>query len=187
MSKAGVKLEVGSKLNQGAKLNRLYAHLVTLEDWSHSFETCSNQLSTVKNIYVDTKINILKCQGAELHLEVDLDPVVGIVIGVGVHLAVLKPVPINSALSKTYIWTPRSTFYDAWELSYTLKWTWTLLLQCCWCWCTSASSKTGSNQLSMVENIYLDTKIILLWCTCVLQVWANYHWLTHLLTDMSRL
>ena len=72
-------------------------------------------------MYIDTKINILKCQGAELHLEVDLDPVVGIVIGVGVHLAVLKPVPINSALSKTYIWTHESTFYDAKKLSFTLK------------------------------------------------------------------
>ena len=64
----------------------------------------------VKNIYIDTKI-ILNCQKAELHLhlEVALDPVVGIVVGVGVHRAVLKPVPINSAWSKTYIWTPRST------------------------------------------------------------------------------
>ena len=82
----------------------------------------------VKNIYLDTKINLLRCLGAELHLEVDLNPVVGIVIGVGVHLPVLKPVPINSAWSKTYIWTARSTFYDARELSYTLKWLWTMLL-----------------------------------------------------------
>ena len=57
----------------------------------------------VKNIYLDTKINILRCQGAELHLEVGLDPVVGLVVGVGVHWEVLKPVPINSAWSKTYI------------------------------------------------------------------------------------
>ena len=82
----------------------------------------------VKNIYLDTKINILRCQGAESHLEVGLDPIVGIVVGVGVHWAVLKPVPIYSAWSKTYIWTPRSTFYDARELSYTLKWLWTMLL-----------------------------------------------------------
>ena len=80
----------------------------------------------VKNIYLDTKINLVRCQGAELHLEVALDPVVGIVGGVGVHRAVLKPVPINSAWSKTYIWTPRSTFYDARELSYTLKWSWAM-------------------------------------------------------------
>ena len=86
-----------------------------------SSETCSNQLSMVKNIYLDTKINILRCQGAELHLEVGLDPVVGIVVGVGVHRSVLKPVPSNSAWLRTYIWTPRSTFYDARELSYTLK------------------------------------------------------------------
>ena len=66
----------------------------------------------LKNIYLDTKINLLRCLRAELHLEVDLDPVVGIVIGVGVHLPVLKPVPINSAWSKTYIWTPKSSFYD---------------------------------------------------------------------------
>ena len=41
-----------------------------------------------------------------------LDPVVGIVVGVGVHLPALKPVPINSAWSKTYILTPKSSFYD---------------------------------------------------------------------------
>ena len=75
----------------------------------------------VKNIYLDTKINLVRCQGAELLLEVALDPVVGIVGGVGVHCAVLKPVPINSAWSKTYIWTLRSTFYDARELSYTIS------------------------------------------------------------------
>ena len=95
---------------------------------SDSSETCSNQLRMVKNIYLDTKINLLWCQGAELHIEVALDHVVGIVVVVGVHLTVLKPVPINSAWSKTYIWTPRSTFYDSRELSYTLKWPWTLLL-----------------------------------------------------------
>ena len=66
--------------------------------------------------------------GIELHLEVALDPVVGIVIGVEVHLTVLKPLPINSAWSKTYTWTPRSIFYDVRELRYTLKWSWTLLL-----------------------------------------------------------
>ena len=60
-----------------------------------------------------------------------LDHVVGIVVGVvcvGVHLEVLKPVPVNSVWSKTFIWTPISTFYDAQELSYTLKWTQTMLL-----------------------------------------------------------
>ena len=61
----------------------------------------------VKNIYLDTKINLERCQGAELHFEVGLDPVDGIAVGVGVHLAVLTPVPINSAWSKTYIWTQR--------------------------------------------------------------------------------
>ena len=80
----------------------------------------------VKNIYLDTKINLLRCQGAELHLEVALDPVVSIIDGVGVHRAVLKPVSINSAWSKTYILTPRSTLYDVRELSYSLKWLWTL-------------------------------------------------------------
>ena len=34
---------------------------------SGSSETCSNQLSMVKNLYLDTKINLLWCQGAELH------------------------------------------------------------------------------------------------------------------------
>ena len=47
-----------------------------------------------------------------------LDHVVGLVVGVGVHRAVLKPVPINSACSKTYIWTPRSTLYNVREPSY---------------------------------------------------------------------
>ena len=53
------------------------------------FWNCSNQLSMVKNIYVDTKIGLLWCQGAVLHLEVALDPVIGIVIGVGVYLEVV--------------------------------------------------------------------------------------------------
>ena len=60
-----------------------------------------------------------------------LDHVVGSVVGVvgvGVHLAVLEYVRVNSVWSKTFIWTPRSTFYDAQELIYTLKWPWTLLL-----------------------------------------------------------
>ena len=95
---------------------------------SGSSETCSNQLNMVKNIYLDTKINLLRCQAAELHLDVVQDHVVSIVVGVGVHLAVLKPVPINSAWWKTYIWTPKSTFYNAMELSYTLKWPWTMLM-----------------------------------------------------------
>ena len=55
-------------------------------------------------------------------VKVTLDHVVGIVVTIGVYLTFLKPGPINSAWSKTYIWTPRSTFYDARELNYTLKW-----------------------------------------------------------------
>ena len=94
---------------------------------SGSSETCTSQLSMVKNIYLDTKIYLLRCQGVELHLEVALDHV-AIVLGVGVHWGVLKPVPINSAWSKTYIWTPRSNFYNAMELSYTLKWPLTMSL-----------------------------------------------------------
>ena len=81
----------------------------------------------VINIYLDTKI-ILNCQEAQLHLEVVLDPVVHIVDGVCVYLTLLKNVPINSAGSKTYVWTLRSTFYNVRELSYILKWAWTLLL-----------------------------------------------------------
>ncbi len=69
----------------------------------------------------------LQCQGAELHLQVALDPVVVIIDVVGVYQAVLKPVPINSAWSKTYILTQKSTFYNVREMSYTLKWPWTLL------------------------------------------------------------
>ena len=86
---------------------------------SVSSVTSFNQLSIVKNIYLDTKINLLQCKWAELHLEVALDHVVGIVLGV--HWADLKPVPFNSAWLKAYMWTPRSTFYDARELSYTSK------------------------------------------------------------------
>ena len=33
------------------------------------------------------------------------------------------------SMIKTYIWTPRSIFYYARELSYTLKWPWTMLLK----------------------------------------------------------
>ena len=44
---------------------------------------------------MDSKIIILTV--VELHLEVALDHVIGSVGGVGVHLAVLKPVPVNSA------------------------------------------------------------------------------------------
>ena len=58
-----------------------------------------------------TKINFIQSQEAELLLEVALDPVVG------VHWAVLIPVQINSAWKKTYLWTLRSTLYDANELS----------------------------------------------------------------------
>ena len=94
----------------------------------------------VKNIYLATKIKLLQCQGAELHLEVAMDHVVCIVLGV--YQAVLKPVPINSAWSKTYIWTPRSTLYEAWKLSYSLKWPWTILLALLLVW--------------LVKNIYLD-------------------------------
>ena len=54
-------------------------------------ETCFNQLIMVKNIYLDTKINLLRCQGAELHLEVALDPVISIGVVVGVNLIVRKP------------------------------------------------------------------------------------------------
>ena len=39
----------------------------------------------VKNIYLDIKIKLLQCQGAELHLKVALDHVVEIVLVVGVH------------------------------------------------------------------------------------------------------
>ena len=84
-------------------------------------ETFSNQLSMIKNKYLDTKSNLLQRQGAELHIEVALDHIVGIFLWVVVYRAVLKPIPINSAWLKTYIWTPRSTFYDARELSYTSK------------------------------------------------------------------
>ena len=60
-------------------------------------ETCSNQLSMVKNIYMYIKIILLTlyCPGAELHLEVAQHSFVGIVFGVSVHLTFI------------YIWTPK--------------------------------------------------------------------------------
>ena len=68
---------------------------------SDGSETCSNEVSMVKNIYLGTKIILLLCQGDELHLQVDLDLLIGIVFGVCEHLLVLKPFPIDSAWSKT--------------------------------------------------------------------------------------
>ena len=59
-----------------------------------------------------------------LGLEVAQYNVVGIV---AVHIRVLKPVQINSAWPKKYILIPRSTFYDARELSYTMKWPCTIV------------------------------------------------------------
>ena len=50
---------------------------------------------------MDTKVNLLQCQGAELHLEMATDPVVGIIIDVVVHhQTILKLDPINLAWSK---------------------------------------------------------------------------------------
>ena len=49
----------------------------------------------IKNIYLDTKISLLWYLGAKLHLEEVLEHVVGIVIGVYVHLAVFKKISIN--------------------------------------------------------------------------------------------
>ena len=65
-------------------------HVVGCVDGLGSAETCSSQLSIIKNRYLDTKISLLRCLGAELHLQVALDHVVG------VHLAVLEPVRVNS-------------------------------------------------------------------------------------------
>ena len=52
---------------------------------------------------MDSKITLLVLyqEEVQLCLEVALDPVVGIVSGFVVHLRVLKPVPINSALPET--------------------------------------------------------------------------------------
>ena len=64
-------------------------------------------------------------------------------------LAVLKPVPVNSAWSRTDIWIPRSTFYDAWELSYTLKWPWIMLLMYTWkFWKLFESTQHGEKHIS---------------------------------------
>ena len=49
----------------------------------------------VKKTYLNKKINFLWCVEAKLHLEVVLELVVGIVFGVGIHLAILRPVFIT--------------------------------------------------------------------------------------------
>ena len=74
----------------------------------------------MEKIYVNTKIKFLWWLWAELHFEEFLELVVGIVFGVGVHLAVSTPLPINLKWSKTYNWTQKPSFYDAWEPNYTL-------------------------------------------------------------------
>ena len=61
-----------------------------------------------KNAYLDTKISLLQHLGAKLHLEEVLKHVVGIVVGVDVHLAGLKTFSINLTLSRVYNWTPKS-------------------------------------------------------------------------------
>ena len=53
-------------------------HVVGSVDGLGSSETCSSQLSIIKNRYLDTKISLLRCLGAELHLQVALDHVVGV-------------------------------------------------------------------------------------------------------------
>ena len=37
-------------------------------------------INSVKNVYLDTKINLLRCQGADLHIEVGPDPVVALLL-----------------------------------------------------------------------------------------------------------
>ena len=64
-----------------------------------------------KNAYLDTKISLLQHLGAKLHLEEVLKHVVGIVVGVDAHLAVLKMFTINLTWSKIYNWTPKSMFH----------------------------------------------------------------------------
>ena len=81
-----------------------------------------------KNIYVNTIIKLLWCLRAKLHFEEVLELAVGIVFAVAVHLAVSRPFPINLKWSKTYNWTQKLTFYDAWEPNYTLKRSQNLLL-----------------------------------------------------------
>ena len=60
----------------------------------------------VKNIYLDTKINLLQCKGAELHLEVTLDHAVGIVLGVSGssetnshQLSIVKNIYLNTKIN----------------------------------------------------------------------------------------
>ena len=53
-------------------------HVVGSVDGLGSSETCSSELSIIKNRYLDTKISLLRCLGAELHLQVALDHVVGV-------------------------------------------------------------------------------------------------------------
>ena len=122
------------------------------------------QLGMVNNIYLYIKIILLRlyCLGAELLLEVALDPVISIVIGV--YLAVLKLFQSTEHGEKHICghqdrpsMMPGSRV-TPWSGSGPCYW------HCYWCWCISGSCVTYFNQLSMVKNIYLDTKINPLWC-----------------------
>ena len=64
----------------------------------YTWQSCNMLESTQQGQkHISGKINLLRCQEGELHLDVALDHVAGSFVGVGVHLAVLKPVPVNSA------------------------------------------------------------------------------------------
>ena len=77
---------------------------------------------------MDTKIKLLGCARAKSHLEVVLEPVVGIVFGVNLYGVVMNPVFTSRAWLERQICTQKSKFYDVREPNYTLKWFRNLLL-----------------------------------------------------------
>ena len=115
----------------------------------------SNELSMVKNIYFYTKINLLWCQGAELHIEVALGP---FCCHCCWHWCTSDSSEScsnqSSRVKNIYLYT--KIILPRWSGPWPCCW------YCCWCWWTSDGSETFSNEVSMVKNIYLGTKIILL-------------------------
>ena len=63
-----------------------------------------------------------------MHLEVVLEPVVGIVYVVDLCRAVVNPVFTQPAWIEIQILTQKSNFWDVQEPNHTLKWSWNLLL-----------------------------------------------------------
>ena len=63
--------------------------LVFVYTWQY-LKLFSIKQTWTKNIIIQKKNNLLCCLGAKLHLEEVLEPVVGIVVDVKLHMAALK-------------------------------------------------------------------------------------------------